>query len=379
MAFQAKELSVHIHTCDYTRGEDEVIDTLIDAVYTTIRDNKLGRKCVGVMKATIDDTLPIFLVSISGYSLTIKNKPPKDFTTEVEKKLINAVSHANKRLIEGKKLKAGTVAAFSIFETKRALYATITQTTPWDEVRRSMGGQEKADMAAEKIRDRYENYVKRIRTLGGFVERNDTLLAAEIEKHFSQSVWSARIPTGDENYIIKWFIEMARCDAKRQSYLDNIVTILKEPRAIRDHALTAIADRLDNIVNQSGLNDVKAAFRNELNALNLGSSTGPFECTEEEVGNLLAMAFGALPDPRTSKILDVLADCAEDNACIDLLDRLKKLPKSPTRVVIEWYSTERVPDPNNKAVLQIRHKQLCPVCDVRFVERLNELIRETWK
>jgi hypothetical protein len=69
----------------------------------------------------------------------------------------------------------------------------------------------------------------------------------------------------------------------------------------------------------------------------------------------------------SSKIADAVAQCAEDNATLALVDHLNHLEEKPVSVSIEWCATQRLSG-------EIEQKDLCFVCKERFQERLKELV-----
>lgn len=87
--------------------------------------------------------------------------------------------------------------------------------------------------------------------------------------------------------------------------------------------------------------------------------------------NFAAIRCGLQNNPATTKIADLVARCAEDNATIKLLQLLDSgVIDQVSLKKVTWYSTTV-----RKSDEPASHLGLCPICAVRFEERLQELIK----
>jgi len=81
--------------------------------------------------------------------------------------------------------------------------------------------------------------------------------------------------------------------------------------------------------------------------------------------NALATNLGLLPNPSTTALADFVAQCAEDNAGICLINELDNF--SFRSITVEWFAAW-------KPKKEIEIKPLCFFCKIRFGARLTELI-----
>jgi len=92
-----------------------------------------------------------------------------------------------------------------------------------------------------------------------------------------------------------------------------------------------------------------------------------FNLPEGTFLNSLGSWMGFLNSPITSTLADIVAQCAEDNAAVKLLNFLDTVETDS--ININWYSTQRRGN-------EINHLPLCAVCSIRFGERLKELLEQ---
>ena len=85
---------------------------------------------------------------------------------------------------------------------------------------------------------------------------------------------------------------------------------------------------------------------------------------------ILQVCHNACRKPKHSRLADYFAQCCEDNATIALMEYLEKNPNKNV-ISVDWYSTVWCIESSK---IQIKHKPLCGVCNIRFKDRLEWLL-----
>ena len=381
---------------DEAKSPTSAIKTLIETTWKSALTDAKGNsvqgsamikgKCIGVLDVTMesdDQKTHLYVIACSSTGLQdlvaqdtakferIWNKPG-----DCRKRIDAAISAYDKAIVA--LVGPSTQRYCSVPSVKAVLeFSEVQQEAYWEELK-------------NRIRNR-RGVLKRICKIPDNCELNDDQLK-EVERLLKESVYGAKftvdkLPKVDFQILVNWHKDLLETPLEG-TIKSTIAVAEKSPeKAMLDFCVAnkafflgygyspeqimklcnAATDPCPRDMQELPMRVEILGLRYLNDKMNAGlRKSGQYNGTTMDP--ILQVCNYLCRKPKHSRLADYFAQCAEDNATLALMEYLEDKPSKKVTSV-DWYSTERSESGN------IKHKPLCGICDIRFKDRLEWLLK----
>jgi hypothetical protein len=340
----------------------------------------INAKCLGVMMVTVNDEQPWYVISTSGYGIGVTGTPIQ-YKNENLQPLRDYISRS--KIVD---------VFVAPLERHRTIYSDVAEKTEFRELR--LKQREQLDGFITSWMVRFKSSLDQLRRQFSEGTYSESQRRHAIDEYLDSTVWDGKVQHPlDRAQVTQFFMSMTSHDVDfSEAVLDRMLSAMHsddvrsltptEMDAGREF-MTQMAQRVHPTVTVDEMMDIfQTAADDQHWEKGEPIEEGSFIvlCKYLKIspsfGNSLFFYFRRdVPDPTTSALADFVSQCAEDNAAVEMMEQLRfKLlnQAQPKKIQIQWYSVGVV----RRKGIRILHKDLCPICVLRFVERLTELLVE---